>query len=135
MWCKNYLVSVLHSIDMSRSYRDAILFISLGEENDSKFLSAIIISIIFCCIFQVKSAMLTSYWLAKEDLPVSKYSSLVKLQKAQGCEGLQRLSVADNASYDSRSSGEDFQQCIAEVIHEDIIQVLRQAEMFIYLSR
>ena len=33
----------------------------------------------------VAAAMRTVYWMAKEDIPISKYPSLLNLQQLQGC--------------------------------------------------
>ncbi|KAL8579515.1 hypothetical protein ACOMHN_025468 [Nucella lapillus] len=55
-------------------------------------------------------ALRIAFWLAKEDLPVNKYSSLMELQKLQGCDAMAQLSVAGNASYTSRASGKEFQE-------------------------
>ncbi|KAL8580116.1 hypothetical protein ACOMHN_061230 [Nucella lapillus] len=70
----------------------------------------------------IMSALQTAFWLAKEDLPVNKYSSLMELQKLQGCDAVAQLSVAGNASYMSRASGEEFQECLAEEIHQKIVK-------------
>ena len=72
--------------------------------------------------------MRTVYWMAQED--ISKYPSLVNLQKLQGCSGLDKISVAKNATYNCRNSGEEFQESIASIIHTDIVKKLKDSEMF-----
>ena len=74
--------------------------------------------------------MRTVYWMAQEDIPISKYPSLVNLQKLQGCSGLDKISVAKNATYNCRNSGEEFQESIASIIHTDIVKKLKDSEMF-----
>ena len=40
------------------------------------------------------------------------------------------MSIAKNDAYNSRNSGEEFQGCIADTIHSDVIKQLKDAEMF-----
>ena len=56
----------------------------------------------------VKLAMSTVYFMAKEDLPLSNYESLIDFQRLQGVQKLQELSMSGNASYDTRKSAEEF---------------------------
>ena len=81
----------------------------------------------------VLAAMRNVFWMAKEDSPIKKYSSLIELQKVQGCEAVTNLSVADNALYTSRASGEEFQSCVAEEIHQRLVNDLKDASMFTIL--
>lgn len=74
--------------------------------------------------------MRTVYWMAKEDIPMKKYTSLIEFQKVQQCEALVNLTVAGNASYVSRPSGEDFQACVAEQIQSKIIFDIRNGSMY-----
>lgn len=67
--------------------------------------------------------------MAKEDIPMKKYTSLIEFQKVQQCEALVNLTVAGNA-YVSRPSGEDFQACVAEQIQSKIIFDIRNASMY-----
>lgn len=78
----------------------------------------------------VLAAMRTVHWMAKEDVPVKKYSSLMELQKLQGCEAVSNLSVSRNATYMSRGAGQDFQSCVAEEIHRRVVQNIRDASMY-----
>jgi hypothetical protein len=76
------------------------------------------------------AAMRTAYYLAKEGLPISKFASLIEFQKLQGCPDIKNLSQAGNATYTSRQSAEDFQECIAQDIHEGIICDIKSANMY-----
>lgn len=78
----------------------------------------------------IESAMINVFWMAKEDIPIKKYSSMCNFLKVQECQKIQDLSVGDNATYTSRSSGEEFQACVAEAIHSDIIEKIKNADMF-----
>lgn len=78
----------------------------------------------------VTAAMTTVFWMAKEDIPIKKYQSLMQMQKLQGCESLSKLQVSQNATYLSRSSGEEFQACIADQIHSQIISNIKSADMY-----
>ena len=82
------------------------------------------------CDPPVTAALRTVYWMAKEDLAMSKYPSLMAFQKLQGCESLSKISVAQNATYSSRNSGTEFQECVAEVIQKDIRIAVQNAKFF-----
>ena len=79
------------------------------------------------------AAFRTVFWMAKEDLPISKYPSLVSLQKLQGCNNLCQISVGKNATYNSRIAGSEFQECISETIHQNIQTAVRNAKFFAVL--
>ena len=76
------------------------------------------------------AAMRTTVYMAKEDLAMQKYPSLIEFQKIQKCPDILNLRQADNASYESVSSGKDFQSSISEVIHKDLVLELKKAKMF-----
>lgn len=78
----------------------------------------------------ITAAMRTAYYLAKEALPTAKFASMIEFVKLQGCPDLKNLSPAGNATYVSRQSAEDFQECIAQDIHEDIISQIKSANMY-----
>ena len=65
----------------------------------------------------VVSAMRCVYWLAKENIAIVKYSSLINLMKLQGCPNLDNLASGDNASYLSDRSAEEFQVCVCLLIY------------------
>lgn len=46
----------------------------------------------------VVAAMRTVHWMAKEDIPIKKCSSLMEFQSLQGCEAITKLCVAQNAT-------------------------------------
>lgn len=72
--------------------------------------------------------------MAKEDLPISKYPSLMAFQKLQGCNDLTNIAVAKNATYHSRTAAEEFLECISEVIHNNTVRKLKESKMFAILG-
>jgi hypothetical protein len=68
--------------------------------------------------------------MAKEDIAIKKFESLMKFQKLQGCEAIANLYCADNATYTSRSSGEEFQKTVADEIHEKIVSEIKRSDMY-----
>lgn len=77
----------------------------------------------------VLAAMRTVHWMAKEDLLIKKYSSLMDLLKVQGCDAVPTLSVGGNATYMSRTAVQEFQTCVAEAIQQRVTQNNRDASM------
>lgn len=78
----------------------------------------------------IQAAMRTVHWLAMEDVAIKKYTSLMEFQKLQGCESVLDLSVGGNATYMSRTAGQEFQECVAEAIHKEVVQKIREADMY-----
>ena len=78
----------------------------------------------------LRAAMRTVYWIAKEDLPMQKYTSLMNFQSLQEVPHLNQLSVGGNATYTSRIAGEDLQECVAESIQQEIRENIGKASMF-----
>ena len=78
----------------------------------------------------VTAAMRTAFWMAKEDLAVAKYPSLMNLLKVQGCEPFSKINIAKNATYTSKVSCREFQQCISEVIQKDILTAVQKADFY-----
>ena len=72
--------------------------------------------------------------MAAEDIPILKYNSLIELQKLNESGPLSSLSVAKNATYSSRSSGEEFQSCLAETIHGKLVDKIKNADMYSVLT-
>ena len=54
------------------------------------------------------SALHCVYWMAKENLPTSKYSAVLDLLDFEGVD-VQSMSVGKNASYQSIATVEEFQ--------------------------
>ena len=74
----------------------------------------------------LQAAMRTVFWLAAEGIALSKYPSLINLQKLQGCQPItDKLSHAKNATYSSLNSAEEFLACIAESIHSKILAKIK----------
>lgn len=82
----------------------------------------------------IEAAMVNVFWMAVEDIPIKKYSSVCQFLKVQESRKIEKLGKAKNATYTSRSSGEDFQACVAESIRSDIVQRIKSAEMFSILT-
>ena len=74
------------------------------------------------------SAFRCAYWLAKEGLPLAKYSSLLDFCKLQGCTAISNLESGKNATYQSWQSAEDILQSIVEVIVSDIDKQLKDSQ-------
>ena len=51
---------------------------------------------------------MTCVWMAKEDILMAKYSSLVNYLKFQGCENLTRIDVGESTYYSCRTAGVGF---------------------------
>ena len=82
----------------------------------------------------IRAAMRTVFWMATEDIPMSKYPSLVHFLKCQGCDNLTRIDVGKNACYNSRTAGEDFQECVGEVIENYVVAAIKKAPFFSVLT-
>ena len=78
--------------------------------------------------------MRTAFWMACEDIPIRKYPSAIKLQQLNESSTLSNLSVKKNATYSSRTSGEEFQESLAEVIHENLVSKIKNANMYSVLT-
>ncbi len=78
----------------------------------------------------VIAAMRTALYMAKEDIPIKKYPSMVSFLKLQDCPQIKNLEVGKNATYASRATGEEFQSCMAEAINSRIAEQVRNAPMF-----
>ena len=78
----------------------------------------------------VMSALRSVFWMAQVDLSINNYTSLMELQRLQGCEAVEKLSVGGNAAYTSRSSAEEFQECLAEEIEGRLLGEIRSAPMY-----
>ena len=74
--------------------------------------------------------MRTVFWMACEDIPIRKYPSLINLQTLNESAPLSNLSIAKNATYTSRAAGEELQESIAEVVHENSVNKIKHADMF-----
>ena len=64
--------------------------------------------------------MKSVYWLAKENLPMHKYASLLELLSSVDCKTTTSLSQVKNASYSSETTANDMLQSLASVIRSDI---------------
>ncbi|KAJ8300227.1 hypothetical protein KUTeg_021746 [Tegillarca granosa] len=74
----------------------------------------------------VISAMQTTYWLAKENIPSKKYESLLEFLEFKGVD-LNSMKVGSNASNKSRATVEEFQECISEVIESNVLTEVRKS--------
>ena len=62
----------------------------------------------------IVAAMKTSYFMAKNDIAVSKFSDMVDFLKDQECPDIAKLAVAKNATYQSETSAVKFVDSIAQ---------------------
>ena len=53
-------------------------------------------------------------------IATEKYNSLMNLLKLQGCNDIENVNVAKNASYNSVQTANDFRSVIAECIQDEI---------------
>ena len=51
------------------------------------------------------AALRSCIWMAKEDIPLKKYPSVMQLQKLNDCVQLENMDVGNNATYSSRITG------------------------------
>ena len=77
--------------------------------------------------------MRTVFWMASEDISIRIYLSAINLQKLNERVPLSNLSVAKNATYSSRT-GEELQESLAEVIHENLVDKIKNTNMYSILT-
>ena len=81
----------------------------------------------------VMGALHTAYWLAKEELASSKFSSLSSLLSLQGVDYVQRLNREDpmqkrhQLTYQSSNAVADFQAALNSVVEEDILSIMKES--------
>ena len=74
-------------------------------------------------------ALRITFFMAKEDLAIKKYKSLMEFQREQGVD-FSGLKVGQRVTYFSRTSGEVFQQCVAQSIRDPILKEIKDAKMY-----
>ena len=83
----------------------------------------------------VVGALRTVYWLAKEELASSKFSSLSSLLSFQGVDYVQRLNKEDptrkdyQLTYQSSNSVADFQAALNSVVEENVLSILQKSPL------
>ena len=77
--------------------------------------------------------MKSVYCLAKENLPMHKYTSLLELLSSVDCKITASLSQVKNASYSSETTANDMLQSLASVITSDIGTQLQILHMLVIL--
>ena len=75
----------------------------------------------------VMKAMKVVYWLADENLPLSKYESLIGLLKELGVPGLEPLKVSERVEYDSYFTANEMLLAINQAIDEDLNQKIERS--------
>ena len=118
--CTNFRTSTLSRHADSTDHRFAV-----KEDLQKKNLVSVTHKAIAKKTEAAVSAMRCVYWLAKEGLPISKYESLVKFCKLQGCTALNDLDSGKNATYLSWQTAEEILEAIVEVIVGDIDEQLK----------
>ncbi|XP_070542020.1 uncharacterized protein C17orf113-like [Ptychodera flava] len=76
----------------------------------------------------LQTQMKCVYWLAKEELPASKFESLVGFLKETGCPSL--TAVPSDKLYSHHSSVEDMEEAIAEVIDSEIDRDIQNSGVY-----
>ncbi|XP_021373041.1 zinc finger protein 862-like [Mizuhopecten yessoensis] len=78
-------------------------------------------------------ALSTAYWMAKENVASMKFSSMLDFMDYQGVD-VTSMKVGDNATYSSRASVEEFQECIAEVVESDLLEKVKASPFISILT-
>ena len=77
----------------------------------------------------VIKAMKVVYWLADENLPLSKYESLITLLQEIEVPGLECLKVSDRVEYDSYFTANDMLLAINQAIDDDLNEEIEQSSV------
>ncbi len=72
----------------------------------------------------VMVALKAVYWLAKENLPLHKYESLMEFLAEVNCPNIKSLRLSEAATYGSESTANDLLQSLAAVIRDGIDNML-----------
>ena len=78
--------------------------------------------------------MSPKYYIAYENIPTTKYSCLLDLQRLNGLEILKSLRAGDNAHYESCSTAEEFIDTFVDIIDSDINAKLKDSEYISILT-
>ena len=71
----------------------------------------------------------------EENIPISKYPEMINFAKHLGSGAAAQLTIGGNAAYTCRSSGIEFQQVLAEDIHENKVQDIGEVDFFSLMNR
>ncbi|XP_070573799.1 uncharacterized protein C17orf113-like [Ptychodera flava] len=129
--CTNYKTSTLMRHAASTKHQEALKEVTLRSGMKTVVSNA---------LTKNQNAVLVAikcvYWLAKEAVATDKYSSLLDLMDANGCELVKNLSVSGNTSYRSHTTAEELQQACADAIKANIIIVrnIRNSDFFSLLT-
>ncbi|XP_060556337.1 uncharacterized protein C17orf113-like [Ruditapes philippinarum] len=72
-------------------------------------------------------ALKTVYYLVEENIPLSKFKSLVEFQKSVGVSGYNHLSVSDGISYESDYAGHEFLKAVSDTVETHTVQKLQKS--------
>ena len=81
----------------------------------------------------VIGALRTTYWLAREEIASSKFSSLSSLLALQGAEYVEQLNREDpmhkgqKLSYQSSNAVADHQVALSSVVEEDVLSIVERS--------
>ena len=71
-------------------------------------------------------ALKSVLWMARENIPLSKFSSFIQFQRSVGVD-LSALAVSPGVSYESDYSVHEFLQALSDVIEEDTVNSLKDS--------
>lgn len=80
------------------------------------------------------SALKTVYFLAENDIPTHKYGKFLEFQQFQGLDFVDQLQCGDGTTYGSDRMATEMQECIAEVVRDDIQTKLEESEFVSLLA-
>lgn len=75
----------------------------------------------------VSVAFKALFWLCKENLPLVKFRSLMRLLTSLGVPHIEQLHCRDTVDYTSDSSADDFLQVLSDLIDDNISKKMQQS--------
>lgn len=79
-------------------------------------------------------AMKAVYWLSKEGIALSKYSSMIRFLKDIGVSDIDSLNVKKHVDYSSYNTANDLLKSISNVINNDTTERLRRSPYLTILT-
>ena len=79
-------------------------------------------------------ALKSTFWLAKEGLPLVKFKSLINLLRAVNAPDIKHLKVSDEMAYDSSYSALEFLHSISNVLKEELFEKLQSSPFVTVLA-
>ena len=75
----------------------------------------------------ITTAQKTAYWLAKENVAMRKFGSLMKLPTSGWCPNVDKLDCGENVKYMSNQAAEEFQDACAVIIAKEIERQIQKS--------